>query len=92
MSAVESSAMSVAGPVAGLAIGVLLIAIVEYSASSFSCEEDAARVLLLPVLGMVPVIAEPERRRRRYRTAAITAIKYVVLLSAIAVFVWGLLT
>ena len=88
----ESGVTSMAGPLGGLAIGLLLIAVVEYSDSSLQGEEDAACTLMVPVLGMVPIISERERRRLRYRRAVIGAIRYVMVLAAIAVFVWGLLT
>lgn len=92
ISATESNVTSVAGPLGGLLVGVLLVAVLEYRDSTFVREEDAARVLMLPVLGTVPVASEQERRRRSSRTALITAVGYIVVLSAIAVFLWGLVT
>jgi hypothetical protein len=88
----ESSVTSIAGPLAGLLLGVVLIAVLEYRDSSFSREEDAARVLMLPVLGMVPIVSELERRSRSRRGAALGAIAYVVVLSALGLLVWGWLT
>ena len=45
----------VAGPLAGLALGLALLAFVEYRDSSFKTEEDVARLLTLPVLALVPI-------------------------------------
>jgi hypothetical protein len=91
ISTADSRVTSVAGPVGGLLIGVALVAVLEYKDLCFSREEDAARVLMLPVLGMVPVMmSEREQHSRRLRRAAGDVIGYVVVLSAMAVFLWSL--
>ncbi len=51
---------------AGLAVGLLIVAFLEYRDSSFKTEQDVIRVLSLPVLALVPVMAPmPTPRRRR---------------------------
>jgi hypothetical protein len=81
----------VAGAVGGLAFGLALIALLEYRNSSFSCEEDLSRVLALPVLGIVPVMAsERELRAQRYRLRAVDFGGCVVLLMAVVLVLWRL--
>ena len=46
----------VAGFGGGLVLGLLLAGFLEYRDSSFSSEEDVARVLILPVLGSIPPV------------------------------------
>jgi polysaccharide chain length determinant protein (PEP-CTERM system associated) len=45
-----------AGPIAGLLVGVLLLAFLEYRESGFKREEDVLRVLSLPVLALIPAM------------------------------------
>jgi polysaccharide chain length determinant protein (PEP-CTERM system associated) len=45
-----------AGPVGGLALGLLLVGFLEKRDSSFKCEDDVLRVLSLPVLALIPVM------------------------------------
>ena len=52
------------GPVAGLVLGVLLVGFLEYRDSSFRGEEDVLRVLSVPVLAMVPLMASDREQRR----------------------------
>lgn len=50
----------------GLALGVMLIALLEYRDSSFGTDHEVTRVLALPVLAVVPLMqSDPERRRAR---------------------------
>src|SRR4051812_47535436 len=47
----------------GLAVGLLLVGFLEYRDSTFSSEEDVARVLTLPVLGSIPPVRSERDRR-----------------------------
>jgi polysaccharide chain length determinant protein (PEP-CTERM system associated) len=52
------------GFIGGLAIGLGLIALLEYRDSSFRTDDDVVRVLSLPVLAVVPVMRSTAERRR----------------------------
>lgn len=51
----------------GLALGLLMVALLEYRDSSFRSEEEIVRVLKLPVLALVPVITARDQVRRHGR-------------------------
>jgi hypothetical protein len=92
MTRADGAMTAFAAPIGGLLLGVTFAAALEYRYSGFSCEEDAARVLMLPVLGTVPIASERGRRFRAYRRAAVRVGELVVVLSAITFFVWELLS
>jgi polysaccharide chain length determinant protein (PEP-CTERM system associated) len=79
------------GFIGGLLLGGGLIALHEQRDSSFKTEDDVIRVLTLPVLALVPVLAVeqagPSRRRRRL--FGVLAVLLVVG-SAVAVALWRL--
>jgi hypothetical protein len=91
MARADGGLTAYAGPIGGLLIGAAFVVALEYRHSGFSCEEDAARVLMLPVLGTVPIASERERRFRSLRRAALRVVEFVVVLSAMAFFVRELL-
>src|SRR5262249_5539690 len=69
---------SAAATVPGLARGRGLIAFLEFRDSTFKAEEDVLRVLTLPVLALVPVIASDNERevidrRKRWIALVLTA-------------------
>lgn len=80
------------GAAAGLVLGLTLIGLLEYRDSSFKSEEDVMRVLSLPVLATVPMMAsERERTVSRRRRLVVSVVAVVVLVgSAAVVMVWGL--
>ena len=81
----------VAGFGGGLAVGLLLVGFLEYRDSSFSSEEEVARVLTLPVLGSIPPVrSERDRQRRRYQRLAGDIAVVVLLLSAVLRALWRL--
>ena len=84
----------VGSTLAGLALGVGLIALLEYRDSSFKREEDIVRVLALPVLALVPVVvSDPDRRtlRRRQRRLAVVAVAALMAIGSVAaVLLWRL--
>jgi capsular polysaccharide biosynthesis protein len=80
------------GAALGLILGVGLIALLEYRDSSFKTEADVSRLLELPVLALVPMMAsERERRVRRRRKLMVgLAAVVVVVSSATAFLLWKL--
>ena len=59
---------------AGLAIGVLLIGLVEYRDRSFRVDDDVVRVLSLPVLAVVPVMLSGGEQRTLRRRRIVTTV------------------
>jgi polysaccharide chain length determinant protein (PEP-CTERM system associated) len=80
------------GAAAGLAFGLLLAAFLEFRDSSLTREEDVVRILSLPVLALVPVMASHrERRSRRLRIIAVNVIAGAALVTSAAILViWRL--
>lgn len=85
-------AIMASGAVGGIVLGLLLIGLLEYRDSSLRREEDVVRILTLPVLALVPLMAsDRERRVRRLRTVAVNLAAGVALLGSVAVVVaWRL--
>src|SRR5262249_16299910 len=50
---------TLAGSVMGLALGILIVALLEYFDSSFKRGEEIASLLGLPTLALIPVISTP---------------------------------
>src|SRR5580765_1030008 len=53
------------GTTAGLVIGLLLVALLEYRDSTFTCEEDVVRALDLRVLALIPQMVSDQEIRSR---------------------------
>jgi polysaccharide chain length determinant protein (PEP-CTERM system associated) len=85
-------AVTAAGAIAGLVIGLLLVVVLELRDSSLKREEDVVRVLSLPVLALVPMIAsKQDRRRRQLGGIAANVAAAVALLGSMAILVvWRL--
>jgi uncharacterized protein involved in exopolysaccharide biosynthesis len=79
------------GAVAGLLLGLGLAGFLEYRDTSFKREDDVVRLLTLPVLALVPVMAsDKEQRVLHRRRLALDAVAVIVLVGAIGpVVVWG---
>ena len=61
------------GLLAGLLIGVGLVALLEYRDGTFRTDDEILRVLALPVLAVVPImVSDVERKRQRLREIALT--------------------
>ena len=63
------------GAIAGLILGLLVVGLGEYRDSSFRSEQEALRVLSVPVLGLIPAMrsgreAQAAKRRARLIDAA----------------------
>jgi hypothetical protein len=69
------------GAAAGLALGILIAAFLEFRDTTFRSSDDVAQVFKLPVIAMVPyVMIEADRtaaRRRRLLTSAVVALLVV---------------
>jgi len=76
----------------GLALGLLIIGLIEYRDSSFKTDREIERICKLPVLAVVPLMTTKEERQRvRYRRiAAVSVAAAVALVSAVAIAVWRL--
>ena len=55
------------GIVFGLGIGLGIVAFLEYRDRSFRADQDVTRLLMLPVLAIVPVMQSDVERRRNFR-------------------------
>jgi capsular polysaccharide biosynthesis protein len=64
----------VGGPIAGLALALLLLGFLEYRDSTFACEDDVLRVLSLPVLALIPNMDGDRRKNRPSRAGAPSAL------------------
>jgi polysaccharide chain length determinant protein (PEP-CTERM system associated) len=83
--------INLGGAGGGLALGLLLITLLEYRDSSFKCEDDVIRLLDMPVLAVVPLMmSDPERRTRKWRVVLIGAAVILLVGSGAALVVWRL--
>jgi len=82
------------GPaVIGLVFGILLAGFLEYRDSSFSQESDVTRVLNLPVLALVPVVAsQAEKRGARVRRILVDVAGVATVVGSLVVITWGFLS
>ncbi len=55
------------GAVAGLGLGLGLVALLEYRDATYKTDDDVVMALALPVLAMIPADGDPCRRARRAR-------------------------
>jgi polysaccharide chain length determinant protein (PEP-CTERM system associated) len=80
------------GAAGGLAIGLLVIGLIEYRDSSFTREDEVVRLCQVPVLALVPIMMSVEERgrTRRRRVATIAATAAGLVASAAALAVWRL--
>jgi len=80
--------VTLVGAVAGLALGLGLVALIEYRDTSLKTDDDVLTALSLPVLALVPVIrsAAEERRRRRRRLIASTMSVRTAVACVVAAF------
>jgi hypothetical protein len=74
---------------AGLGLGVLLVAFLEWRDSSFKTDDDVANVLTLPVLAVVPLMRSNEDRARAARRKLIMGVGLTsTVLGCLAVLVY----
>jgi len=79
------------GAAGGLAIGLLIVGLLEYSDSSFATEDDVVRVLNMRVLALVPLMADEEPRpARKWKAATIGIVAVALTASGAALAFWRL--
>ena len=61
------------GMAAGLAIGLLLVALLEYRDNTFKTDHEVMRVMALPVLAVVPLMQSAAEKRWNFRKRVIIA-------------------
>jgi capsular polysaccharide biosynthesis protein len=82
----DRQTMNGMGMGAGLMVGVLLVGLLEYRDRSFKTDDEVTTVLALPVLAIVPLMrSDAERRRARFRTAAISLVFGATVAGCLAV-------
>lgn len=75
----------------GLALGMLLVGVLEYRDGTFKTEDEVVRVLALPVLAVVPVMASvADAAAIRRRTLMFTLALAVLAAGSAAVLIWNL--
>lgn len=80
------------GAIAGLALGLLIVGLLEYRDSSFRSEEETIRALSVPVLALIPVMSSVREARVATRRARMIDAggAALVLAAVIVVVVWRL--
>jgi len=69
-------------PFTGLACAFMLLGFLEYRDLTFKCEEDAERVLAIPVLALIPIIEGKDDTARRRKWLSIIRRSAVLLIAA----------
>lgn len=78
--------VTLGGAGGSLALGLLLVAFLEYRDSTLEREDDLVRLCRLPVLALVPLMASGEERRaQRRRTVLVRVATVFVVLISVAV-------
>ncbi|HEY3383884.1 MAG TPA: XrtA system polysaccharide chain length determinant [Vicinamibacterales bacterium] len=81
------------GAVAGLGLGLGLVALLEYRDNSFRTDDEVVRLLALPVMAVIPLmLSREERRHQRRRALIVGSVTAVVVLGVAAGAVWFVLT
>jgi polysaccharide chain length determinant protein (PEP-CTERM system associated) len=74
--------------IAGLALGVALVGLLEYRDRSLKTEDDVKATVSLPVLAVVPLMASPAEKRRAFRFRLLRgAVFGSVVMACLAVYV-----
>jgi polysaccharide chain length determinant protein (PEP-CTERM system associated) len=86
---IQRIALSLSGAIAGLMLGLGLVVTREFRDMSIKSEDDAVRLLELPVLALVPAMApESDRSGGRLRRFVVLATVVLILGSVTALIVW----
>ena len=82
--------MNLMGLLAGLGLGIALVALLEYRDTTVKTDDDVVVSLALPVLAVIPaMLTQAERKRaKRRRLVFAASATCVVLLAAAAVVAW----
>jgi polysaccharide chain length determinant protein (PEP-CTERM system associated) len=79
--------LNFAGMGAGLALGVLIVGVLEYRDSTFKTDEDLSQLLGIHVFAVVPLIqSDAERKRAWRRRMALGAVMGSVVIGCLAIF------
>lgn len=82
--------LNIFGILGGLAIGLALVAFVEYRDRSFKSDEEIGMVLGLPVLAVVPLMkSAADRKRELLRRFSLGTVCSIVVAACLAVFVYA---
>jgi uncharacterized protein involved in exopolysaccharide biosynthesis len=76
------------GAAAGFALGLAIVAMLEYRDTSLWTDDDVITCLSMPVLALVPMVTTAVERRRRLRRAATSWSLATGLMAAAAVLLW----
>jgi polysaccharide chain length determinant protein (PEP-CTERM system associated) len=79
--------LNLMGALAGLALGLGLIALLEYRDTTFRTEEEVLQVLNMPVLAVIPFMESPREQRNRRLRIALTSVTAVAVLAITAAVV-----
>jgi uncharacterized protein involved in exopolysaccharide biosynthesis len=83
------ASMNLMGILAGIGVGLALIALLEYRDASFKTDDEVAAVLTLPVLAVVPLMQSDEDRDRAGRRRLIVGLGFgSTVLGCLAVLVY----
>ena len=84
--------LDIMGAALGLALGLGLTALLEYLDSSLKTEDDVVQALMLPVLALIPFMANggDERRSRKRRALVLSCVAAAVVLISAAAAAWKL--
>jgi polysaccharide chain length determinant protein (PEP-CTERM system associated) len=81
--------INLGGAIAGLALGLALVAALEYRDNSLRTDDEVVRLLSLPVVALVPVmLSRQERARRRRGSLIATGALILVVLGGTAAVAW----
>jgi polysaccharide chain length determinant protein (PEP-CTERM system associated) len=84
--------IDLAGAVVGLAIGLGIVAFLQYRDDSFHTDEEIVRLVALPVVAMIPqMVSRAERKARRRRTLLVAATAACVFLVGFSAVAWWFL-
>jgi uncharacterized protein involved in exopolysaccharide biosynthesis len=78
------------GSIFGLALGLGLVAFLEYRDTSFRTQDDVTAVLHLPVLAQIPLIVTPMERERLGRRRLVLSTGLGAAFLAVGAVVWKL--
>jgi polysaccharide chain length determinant protein (PEP-CTERM system associated) len=81
--------LNIMGAMAGLALGLALIGLLEYRNTTFRIDDDITLSLALPVVAVIPAMTtRRERQVRRRRLLVAVSASVVAMLGGMAVLVW----
>jgi hypothetical protein len=83
--------MNLMGVFAGFAVGLALVALLEYKDTSFKTDDDVVTALALPALAVIPKMissAEARRLKRRRIVLGLSAASATTVLVVVAVAAW----